>query len=106
MPERVKCPKGYNSRMLTKGRITIKAFIITAGVALVLAGCGLGVNETATPHDLPTAAINPIESPTPSASATPTPLPVPAAAIVNGEVIPLSYFEHEVQRYKASFTEG
>jgi len=25
---------------------------------------------------------------------------------VNGEVIPLSYFEHEVQRYKASFTEG
>ncbi|GAA5343025.1 MAG: hypothetical protein canaca05_05210 [Anaerolineaceae bacterium] len=92
--------------MLNKGKITIKAFIITAGVALVLAGCGLGVNETATPHDLPTAAINPIESPTPSASATPTPLPVPAAAIVNGEVIPLSYFEHEVQRYKASFTEG
>jgi len=33
-------------------------------------------------------------------------LPVPAAAIVNGEVIPLSYFEHEVQRYKASFSEG
>jgi len=31
---------------------------------------------------------------------------VPAAAIVNGEVIPLSYFEHEVQRYKASFSEG
>jgi hypothetical protein len=25
---------------------------------------------------------------------------------VNGEVIPLSYFEHEVQRYKASFSEG
>lgn len=77
-----------------------------AGVAMVLAGCGLSASETPTPQDLPTAAINPIESPTPSASPTPTPLPVPAAAIVNGEVIPLSYFEHEVQRYKASFSEG
>ena len=77
-----------------------------AGVAMVLAGCGLSASETPTPQDLPTAAIIPIESPTPSASPTPTPLPVPAAAIVNGEVIPLSYFEHEVQRYKASFSEG
>ena len=77
-----------------------------AGVAMILAGCGLSASETPTPQDLPTAAIIPIESPTPSASPTPTPLPVPAAAIVNGEVIPLSYFEHEVQRYKASFSEG
>ncbi len=77
-----------------------------AGVAMILAGCGLSASETPTPQDLPTAAIIPIESPTPSASPTPTPLMVPAAAIVNGEVIPLSYFEHEVQRYKASFSEG
>ena len=92
--------------MLIKGKITLKALIIIVGVALIATGCGSSGSETATPHDLPTAAINPIESPTPSASATPTPLPVPAAAIVNGEVIPLSYFEHEVQRYKASFSEG
>ena len=92
--------------MLTKGKITKKVFSILAGIAMVLAGCGLRASETPTPQDLPTAAIIPIESPTPSASPTPTPLPVPAAAIVNGEVIPLSYFEHEVQRYKASFSEG
>jgi len=92
--------------MLTKGKITRKVFSILVGVAMVLAGCGLRASETPTPQDLPTAAIIPIESPTPSASPTPTPLPVPAAAMVNGEVIPLSYFEHEVQRYKASFSEG
>ena len=92
--------------MLTKGKITRKVFSILVGVAMILAGCGLRASETPTPQDLPTAAIIPIESPTPSASPTPTPLPVPAAAIVNGEVIPLSYFEHEVQRYKASFSEG
>ncbi len=92
--------------MLTKGKITKKVYSIMAGVAMILAGCGLSASETPTPQDLPTAAIIPIESPTPSASPTPTPLMVPAAAIVNGEVIPLSYFEHEVQRYKASFSEG
>ena len=92
--------------MLIKGKITLKALIIIVGVALIATGCGSSGSETATPHDLPTAAINPIESPTPSASVTPTPLPVPAVAIVNGEVIALSYFEHEVQRYKASFSEG
>ena len=92
--------------MLIKGKITLKALIIIVGVALIATGCGSSGSETATPQDFPTAAINPIESPTPSAFPTPTPLPVPAAAIVNGEVIPLSYFEHEVQRYKASFSEG
>jgi parvulin-like peptidyl-prolyl isomerase len=92
--------------MLTKGKITLKALIIIVGVALIATGCGSSGSETATPHDLPTAEVNPTESPTPSASATPTPLPVPAAALVNGEVIPLSYFEHEVQRYKAAFAEG
>ena len=92
--------------MLIKGKITLKALIIIVGVALIAAGCGSSGSETATPQDFPTAAINPIESPTPSASPTPTPIPIPAAAIVNGEVIPLSYFEHEVQRYKASFSEG
>ena len=92
--------------MLIKGKITLKALIIIVGVALIATGCGSSGSETATPHDLPTAAINPIESPTPSAFPTPTPIPIPVAAIVNGEVIPLSYFEHEVQRYKASFSEG
>lgn len=92
--------------MLTKGKITKKVLSIMAGVVMILAGCGLSASETPTPQDLPTAAIIPIESPTPSASPTPTPLPVPAAAMVNGDVIPLSYFEHEVKRYKASFSEG
>ncbi len=91
--------------MLIKGKIILKALIIIVGVALIATGCGSSVNETATPQVMPTAAINPIESPTPSAFPTPTPIPIPAAAIVNGEVIPLSYFEHEVQRYKASFSE-
>jgi len=92
--------------MLIKGKITLKALIIIVGVALIATGCGSSGSGTATPHDLPAAEVNPTESPTPSASTTPTPIPIPAAAIVNGEVIPLSYFEHEVQRYKASFSEG
>lgn len=92
--------------MLIKGKITLKALIIIVGVALIATGCSSSGSETATPHDLPTTEVNPTESPTPSASPTPTPIPIPASAIVNGEVIPLSYFEHEVQRYKASFSEG
>ncbi len=35
-------------------------------------------------------------TPTPSA---PTPTSVPAAAIVNGEIIPLAWYESELQRY-------
>lgn len=76
------------------------------GVTLLASGCGAKVTETTPPENLPTAQVNPNITPTLPTPATPTPLPIPAAAIVNGEVIPLSYFEHEVQRYKASFSEG
>ncbi|MCZ2145702.1 MAG: peptidylprolyl isomerase [Anaerolineales bacterium] len=34
------------------------------------------------------------------------PTSLPAAALVNGEIIPLSYYQNEVLRYRASFAEG
>lgn len=68
---------------------------------LVVSSC----NNTSTPNALSatptTEATTPIVgSPTPEP--TPTPIPAPTAAMVNGEPILLSYFEHEVLRYRAA----
>jgi len=62
-------------------------------LVILLAACSNGI--TLTPGISPTADI-PIMTPTP---AQPTPTSVPAAAIVNGERIPLTWFESEVDRY-------
>lgn len=67
-------------------------------------------NETALPTPLIVSTItkNPSAGPTstPTSVPTPTQTPIPAAAIVNDEIIPLTYFAHEVQRYKASYSEN
>lgn len=68
---------------------------------LLVTGC---VNDPTPTETVPTPTAElptPIvASPIPSPS--PTPLPPPTAAIVNGEPILLSYFEHEVARYRDS----
>ena len=92
--------------MPNKRTISLKFILLLMGVTLLASGCGANVTETTPPENLPTAQVNPNITPTLPTTGTPTPLPIPAAAIVNGEVIPQSYFEHEVQRYKASFAEG
>ncbi|NTW08101.1 MAG: hypothetical protein HGA28_00850, partial [Anaerolineaceae bacterium] len=58
-------------------------------LALILAGCSVvsSLQPTATPTATP---------------APPTPTPVPAAAIVNGEVIPLEEFNASLQQLQAA----
>jgi parvulin-like peptidyl-prolyl isomerase len=62
-------------------------------LVILLAACSNGT--TPTPAISPTADI-PTMTPTP---AQPKPTSMPAAAIVNGERIPLTWFESEVDRY-------
>ncbi|HOA21862.1 MAG TPA: peptidylprolyl isomerase [Anaerolineaceae bacterium] len=73
-------------------------------LCLTLAAC-----QPTTPEN-PTQAVTAPEPTVITASATPAPSPtptsLPAAALVNGEAIPLTYFQNEVLRYRASFAEG
>lgn len=86
--------------MLNQKTSTRLAMVAFVALLLVLAAC----QKAATP----TAVISPqaILTPTASVPATPTQQPSPtlepAAALVNGEVIPLSYFNNEVWRYRDS----
>lgn len=63
-------------------------------VVLLLSACSLA---QVTPTEVP--AVDP-EMPTATTLAQPTPTPAPAALIVNGERIPLYWFESELARYK------
>lgn len=50
----------------------------------------------------PTASVTPTPAP-PTPTAVPaSPTPVPAAARVNGEIVPLAFYESEVARYEAA----
>jgi len=76
---------------------------------LVLLGLALTACQPTAPMEpTPTAGFNQPALITASDTPAPTPTPtsLPAAALVNGEAIPLSYYQNEVLRYRASFTEG
>ena len=63
------------------------------GLILFLSAC----STAPTPEVTSSATVDvPTKSPTP---AEPTPIPEPAAAVVNGERIPLAWFQSEVSRY-------
>ena len=77
------------SRTIEKSR---KIIVVFAILAMSLIACSRNTpSEDVTPTLDPNAA-----TPTPS---EPTPTPVPAAVIVNGERLPLAWYESEVQRY-------
>jgi parvulin-like peptidyl-prolyl isomerase len=60
-------------------------------------------SNTPTSTDVETLTLtSPAASPTPDA---PTMTPVPAAALVNGERVPLAWFENEVSRYILAYNE-
>lgn len=87
-------------KSLTSARFFV---LILLFVLIMLTACQSSPNPTATEFvptatlDLPTPVVaSPTPEPTPTATET------PSAAKVNGEPIPLSYFEHEVARYRAS----
>ena len=73
-------------------------------LALILAACRPAAPVELTPTSSPAEPTPAAASETPAPSPTPTSLP--AAALVNGEIIPLSYYQNEVLRYRASFAEG
>ena len=73
-------------------------------LALILAACRPAAPVEPIPTSSPAEPTLAAASETPAPSPTPTSLP--AAALVNGEIIPLSYYQNEVLRYRASFAEG
>ncbi|HOT52380.1 MAG TPA: peptidylprolyl isomerase [Anaerolineaceae bacterium] len=73
-------------------------------LALILAACRPAAPVEPTPTSSPAEPTLAAASETPAPSPTPTSLP--AAVLVNGEIIPLSYYQNEVLRYRASFAEG
>lgn len=86
--------------MFLRKPVSFVALAVITIALLLSAGC----EETQTPPTnpspeltIPTAVVS-----TPAATLEPTPTEIPAAAIVNGEPIPLSYFNNEVWRYRDS----
>ena len=79
--------------MLTPKFLTRWPVIWLVVILMFLAAC----SATPTPGMMPSATTAPATA-TPTAEA-PTPIPEPAAAVVNGERIPLAWFESEVSRY-------
>ena len=73
-------------------------------LALILPACRPAAPVEPIPTSSPAEPTLAAASETPAPSPTPTSLP--AAALVNGEIIPLSYYQNEVLRYRASFAEG
>lgn len=87
-------------KRLILARLVVPVFLC---VLIIVGACQSSPTPTAT-ELVPTATL---ELPTPViASPTPQPTPTatetPSAAKVNGESIQLSYFEHEIARYRAS----
>lgn len=72
----------------------LRKFIVGfALLAVLLSAC-----SKSNPTEATTPTLDP-NAPTPTSS-EPTPTPVPAAAVVNGERIPLAWYESELQRYR------
>ncbi|MCB2209490.1 peptidylprolyl isomerase [bacterium] len=71
----------------SKHRIIIIGLVLLAGL---LAACSQTSTPTAEGVVTPSATATPSE---------PTPTPVPAAAIINGERLPLAWYQGELQRY-------
>lgn len=79
--------------MLNSHKLPLKLLIILCLLAFLLSACSNGASfdpSEESPEALATSSITPAE---------PTPILGPAAAVVNGERIPLELFENEVERY-------
>ena len=89
--------------MFLRKPVTFIALAVFTAALLLSAGC----EKTQTPPADP--SLEPIIpsaiASTATATLEPTPTTIPAAAIVNGEPIPLSYFNNEVWRYRDSLAE-
>ncbi len=89
--------------MFLRKPIKILALAVLTAALLLFAGC----DNTQTPPASPSLEpINPtVVVSTAAPTLEPTPTTIPAAALVNSEPIPLSYFNNEVWRYRDSLAE-
>lgn len=89
--------------MFLRKPVIFFALVVFTAALVLTAGC----ERTQIPPVNPTPDVtipNEVIS-TPTATLEPTPTEIPAAAIVNGEPIPLSYFNNEVWRYRDSLAD-
>lgn len=89
--------------MFLRKPVTYIALVVFTAALLLSAGCEKTQTPPVNPSPeptIPTAAVS-----TATATLEPTPTPIPAAAPVNGEPIPLSYFNNEVWRYRDSLAD-
>ena len=77
-------------------------YLVLLGLALAACRPNAPIEPTPTVGQTEPTSISASDTPAPS----PTPTSLPAAALVNGETIPLTYYQNEVLRYRASFAEG
>ena len=89
--------------MFLRKPVTSLALAVITTALLVSAGCQNPQTPPATPS--PEITIPSAVASTATATLEPTPTSIPAAATVNGEVIPLSYFNNEVWRYRDSLAD-
>jgi hypothetical protein len=80
--------------------VTYLALAVSIAALLLSAGCEKTQTPPANPS--PEPSVTTAVAITATATQEPTPTSIPAAAIVNGEPIPLSYFNNEVWRYRDS----
>jgi Parvulin-like peptidyl-prolyl isomerase len=80
--------------------VTYLALAVSIAALLLSAGCEKTQTPPANPS--PEPSVTTAVAATATATQEPTPTSIPAAAIVNGEPIPLSYFNNEVWRYRDS----
>lgn len=89
--------------MFLRKPVTILALIVFTAALLFSAGCEKKQTPPANPSYEPIIPNEVISTAT--ATLEPTPTEIPAAAIVNGEPIPLSYFNNEIWRYRDSLAD-
>ena len=89
--------------MFLRKPVTFLALAVLTTAFLLSAGCEKTQTPPASPSPesiIPTAVAS-----TATATLEPTPTSLPAAALVNGEPIPLSYFNNEIWRYRDSLAD-
>ncbi len=92
--------------MIIRNNIKGRALLCLLCLSFILAACQSAATDIPTTPEGTTAQDPIVVAVTDTPSPDPTSTAIPVAATVNGEAIPLSYYENEVKRYKASIAEG
>ena len=89
--------------MFLRKPVKFLALVVLTSALLLSAGC----EKTQTPpvNPSPQPIVPTVVVSTATVTLEPTPTAIPAAALVNGETIPLSYFINEVWRYRDSLAD-